>query len=107
MRSVLVVLALGGVASVVVEGCGPSCDSQAPYDFKVCQNDPNPRPDEVAACKAAQASSCSGKYNDWVSCLVNNTKCDDTTKASDPATKLAARMTCQPKLDAFNVCAGK
>lgn len=101
-------LALGvvavGVPALVTFGCGPSCETVAPYDFKVCPADPNPNPSEVASCKAAQMSPCGGQYNDWVSCMVSNTKCDPMTKQSDPKSKLQARVDCAPKEQAYLSC---
>ena len=105
MKLVLAVVALGAALLCAVEGCGPSCDVSAPDNFKVCPLDPNPTMNQIKSCQDAQMSVCGGQYNNWISCVVGNTKCDPVTNASDPASKIAAKQMCQDKLQAYTDCA--
>jgi len=98
------------LVAIAVYGCGPSCDTSAGINrggaWKVCPNDGNPDPNLVGACKKAQAGPCSGKYNDWLGCVGGKITCDPTTKASDPASQVAALQACDPKYMAYEQCAG-
>ena len=93
---------LGLLACVVALPCagcsGVSCD--APH----CPKDPLPTVQMTATCNNARSSKCSGKYNDWISCINNGTTCDPESQTSDSTSHAAAVSACEPKHNTYVAC---
>jgi hypothetical protein len=99
MRSLFVFVALACLTGLVATGCGgASCDSPR------CSSDPKPNDAVIQSCRSIQQTKCNDKFNDWAGCVDNNTKCDQATRTTDPATKLAALGMCKSKYDAMQSC---
>ena len=77
---------------------GVSCD--APH----CHKDPPPTVQMTATCNNAHSNKCSGKYDDWQSCIAKGTLCTDT-KMSDAISHADAVEACKPKYEIYTACA--
>ncbi len=80
--------------------------SGVPCDQPHCQKDPLPVQQMIDTCNNAHSNKCSGAYDNWQGCILDKTACDPVNETTDPISRQAAIMACQPKYQAYLACAG-